>query len=83
MRTTFVIVCHPCFRQFSHIMEGAEDVCIKHRPAVASVEAVDYAVLCRVARLDIDAAFQLLNGLHHLTLCVYFSFHRRKSNDFV
>lgn len=30
-------------------MEGAEDVCIKHRPAVASVEAFDYAVLCRVA----------------------------------
>ena len=32
--------------------------------------------------LGIDAAFQLLNGLHHLTFCVYFSFHRRKSNDF-
>lgn len=35
-------------------MEGAEDVCIKHRPSVVSVEAFDYAVLCRVARLDID-----------------------------
>lgn len=35
-------------------MEGAEDVCIKHRSAVASVEAFDYAVLCRAARLDID-----------------------------
>ena len=32
--------------------------------------------------LGIDAAFQLLNGLHHLTFCMYFSFHRRKSNDF-
>jgi hypothetical protein len=32
-------------------MEGAEDVCIKHRPALASVEAFDYAVLSRVARL--------------------------------
>ena len=32
--------------------------------------------------LGIDAALKLLDGLHHLTLCVYFSFHRRKSNDF-
>lgn len=32
--------------------------------------------------LGINAALKLLNGLHHLTLCVYFSFHRRKSNDF-
>lgn len=56
-RTAFVIVCHPCFRQFSHIMEGAEDVCIKHRPAVASVEAFDYAVLSRVTRLDIDDVY--------------------------
>ena len=32
--------------------------------------------------LGINAAFKFLNGLHHLTLCVYFSFHRRKSNDF-
>jgi len=38
-------------------MEGAEDVCIKHRPAVASVEAFDYAVLCRAARLDIDDVY--------------------------
>ena len=38
-------------------MEGAEDVCIKHRPAVASVEAFDYAVLSRVARLDIDDVY--------------------------
>ena len=38
-------------------MEGAEDVCIKHRPAVASVEAFDYAVLCRVARLDINDVY--------------------------
>jgi len=57
MRTAVVIVCHPCFRRFSHIMEGAEDVCIKHRPAVASVEAFDYAVLCRAARLDIDDVY--------------------------
>ena len=35
-------------------MEGAEDVCIKHRPAVVSVEAFDYAVLSRVTGLDID-----------------------------
>ena len=32
--------------------------------------------------LGINAALKFLNGLHHLTLCVYFSFHRRKSNDF-
>lgn len=32
--------------------------------------------------LGVDATFQLLNGLNHLTFCVYFSFHRRKSNDF-
>lgn len=38
-------------------MEGVEDVCIKHRPAVASVEAFDYAVLCRVARLDINDVY--------------------------
>lgn len=38
-------------------MEGAEDVCIKHRPSVVSVEAFDYAVLCRVARLDIDDVY--------------------------
>ena len=38
-------------------MEGAEDVCIKHRPAVASVEAFDYAVLCRLAGLDIDDVY--------------------------
>ena len=57
MRTAFVVVCHPRFCQFSHIMEGAEDVCIKHRPAVASVEAFDYAVLSRVTRLDIDDVY--------------------------
>ena len=57
MRTAFVVVCHPCFRQFSHIMEGAEDVCIKHRPAVASVEAFDYAVLSWMAWLDIDDVY--------------------------
>lgn len=38
-------------------MEGAEDVCIKHLPAVASVEAFDYAVLSRVTRLDIDDVY--------------------------
>ncbi len=38
-------------------MEGAEDVCIKHRPAVASVEAFYYAVLSRVSRLDIDDVY--------------------------
>ena len=36
---------------------GAEDVCIKHRPAVASVEAFNYAVLSRVGRLDIDDVY--------------------------
>ena len=54
MRTAFVVVCHPRLCQFSHIMEGAEDVCIKHRPAVVSNEAFDYAVLSRVTGLDID-----------------------------
>ena len=44
-------------------MEGAEDVCIKHRPAVASVEAFDYAVLSRVTRLDIEAYFIFLYNL--------------------
>ena len=46
-------------------------------------------VLCRFGNaviagncLGINAALKFLNGLHHLTLCVYFSFHRRKSNDF-
>ena len=38
-------------------MEGAEDVCIKHRPAVASVEAFDYAVLSWMAGLDIDDVY--------------------------
>lgn len=57
MRTTFVIVCHPCFCQFSHIIEGAEDVYIKHRPTVASVEAFDYAVLSWMAGLDIDDVY--------------------------
>ena len=32
--------------------------------------------------LGINVALKYLSGLHHLTLCVYFSFHRRKSNDF-
>ena len=32
--------------------------------------------------LGTNVALKFLNGLHHLTLCVYFSFHRRKSNDF-
>lgn len=38
-------------------MEGAKDVCIKHRPAVASVEAFDYAVLSWMAWLDIDDVY--------------------------
>lgn len=57
MRTAFVVVCYPGFRKFSHIMQGAEDICIKHSPAVASVEAFDYAVLCRVARLDMGDVY--------------------------
>ena len=44
-------------------MQGTEDICIKHRPAIASVEAFDYAVLCRVARLDIEAYFIFLYNL--------------------
>lgn len=39
MKTTFVVVCYPGFRQSLHIMEDAEDVCIKHSPVVTSVVA--------------------------------------------
>ena len=64
MRTAFVVVCYPGFRKFSHIMQGAEDICIKHSPAVASVEAFDYAVLGRMTRLTsipLYLLFQLYN----------------------
>ena len=40
-------------------MEGAEEVCIKHRPAVASVEAFDYAVQSWMAGLDIDDVYSV------------------------
>ena len=50
-------------------MEGAEDVSIKHRPAVASVEAFDYAVLSRVARLDIDDVYIVAFALFLERLC--------------
>ena len=38
-------------------MEGVEDVCIKHCPAVASIEAFDYAVPSWMAGLDIDDVY--------------------------
>ena len=50
-------------------MEGAEDVCIKHRPAVASVEAFDYSVLSRVARLDRDDVYIVAFALFLERLC--------------
>ena len=41
----------------------------------------DTVVACNC--LGIDSAFQLLDGFHHLTFCVYLSFHRHNLMIFV
>ena len=51
MRPLVVVVHIPFSGLPPHLIDGAEDVCVQHRPAVASVEALDVAVLGRLHRL--------------------------------
>jgi hypothetical protein len=54
MRPFVIVVFHPFFGQVAYFSKVTKDVCIKNRPAITAVKALDITILSRTPGLGIE-----------------------------
>ena len=63
MRSLYVVLVHPFFRDGPHFRQGIKDIHIEHLIAIGAVESFDIGILSRLARLDKFQVDRVVLGL--------------------